>query len=171
MMGRGFTLVLSGAFALFVGAHAGAVSPASVGTDSPLEVRLQRSKVVIAAGKENLEPAITAKPGDVLEEVVTCANKSAQPLAGVECTLPVPANTKLVAGSIKPGTARASVDGAAFESVPLRRKVRNQNGAVTENEVPIGEYRYLRWYPGRLDARQAVSFSARFKVNDRQAGK
>jgi uncharacterized repeat protein (TIGR01451 family) len=138
---------------------------ATAANDGPLAVKLERRKVQLVAGKELLQSAETAKPGDVLEEVATYTNRSSAPVAGVEATLPVPANTQLVPGSVNPSTARVSLDGVTFAPMPLRRKVRLADGTVVERDVPAGEYRFLRWYPGKLEAKQSISFAARFRVN------
>ena len=130
----------------------------------PLEVKLVRKKVVLVDGKESLQSAAIAKPGDILEEVATYANKTRLPLRNLEATLPIPLNTVLELASVKPGNAKASVDGAEFFILPLKRKVKQANGNETEQAIPVSEYRYLRWYPGDLAAEKALIFSARFKV-------
>ena len=131
--------------------------------DNPLDIRLERSKVVIVAGKESLQSASTAKPGDVLQDLATYTNKSSRKLSGVVATLPVPLNTELVMNTVTPA-ARASVDGTNFFAVPLKRKVKQANGVEVEQAVALTEYRYLRWYPGELGPKQSVVFSAQFKV-------
>ena len=90
-----------------------------------------------------------------------CASTLALACAG--CALPIPANTEYVAGSAKPGAAKASVDAHAFGALPLKRRV-VRDGKEVEESVPLREYRYLRWYPGELAADQSVSFTARVKV-------
>lgn len=131
--------------------------------DNPLDIRLERSKVVIVAGKESLQSASTAKPGDVLQDLATYTNKSSRKLSGVVATLPVPLNTELVMNTVTPA-ARASVDGTNFFAVPLKRKVKQANGVEVEQAVALTEYRYLRWYPGELGPKQSVVFSAQFRV-------
>lgn len=131
--------------------------------DNPLDIRLERSKVVIVAGKESLQNASTAKPGDVLQDLATYTNKSSRKLSGVVATLPVPLNTELVMNTVTPA-ARASVDGTNFFAVPLKRKVKQANGVEVEQAVALTEYRYLRWYPGELGPKQSVVFSAQFRV-------
>jgi hypothetical protein len=138
--------------------------------DNPLDIRLERSKVVIIAGKESLQNASTAKPGDVLQDLATYINKSSRALSGVEATLPVPANTELMMNSVTPATARASVDGINFFAMPLKRKVKQANGVEVEQAVAVSEYRYLRWYPGELGPKQSIVFSAQFKVAEGVAG-
>jgi uncharacterized repeat protein (TIGR01451 family) len=141
------------------GAGAGAV-------DSKLDV----NKVVIKDGKEVLEPATAARPGDVLQYVANYSNKGKSGVTNLEATLPIPPNTELIIDSVKPAGAKASTGGSAFGDVPLRRKVRQANGAEFEQVVPAREYRSLRWYPGALAAGATVSFTARVKVvDDRQA--
>ena len=135
----------------------------------PLEVKLVRSKVVVVDGKETMQSAATAKPGEVLEEVATYTNRSRAPLKSLEATLPVPANTELLLTTIKPGNAKASLDGSQFSALPLKRRVKQANGIEVELPVPASEYRYLRWYPGDLAAEKSFVFSARFKVSNDNA--
>lgn len=132
----------------------------------PLQITLARSKVTTEGGKEVLVRADIAKPGDVLEEVATYRNVSKAAVRKVEATLPVPPNTELVLASVKPGNAKASVDGKTFANLPLKRKVRNANGVEVEQPVPLSEYRFLRWYPGDMAPEASLSFTARFKVAD-----
>ena len=138
----------------------------SQANSEPLEVKLVRSKVVLIDGKETHQSAAVAKPGDILEEIATYSNKSRAPLSSLEATLPVPANTELLMASIKPGNAKASIDGSQFFNLPLKRKVKLTSGIEAEQLVPVSEYRYLRWYPGDLSAEKSLAFSARFKVSD-----
>ncbi len=130
----------------------------------PLLISLVRQKVVAVDGKEVMQSAEVAKPGDVLDEAATYSNKSAAPVKSLQATLPVPPNTELVLNSIKPSGAKASTDGSEFSSLPLKRKVKQANGVEVEQLIPIGEYRYLRWYPGDLAPGKSLVFSARFKV-------
>ena len=130
----------------------------------PLLVTLVRQKVVTVDGKDVMQSAEVAKPGDVLDEMATYANKSTSPIKSLQATLPVPQNTELVLASIKPNGAKASTDGNEFSSLPLKRKLKQTNGVEVEQLIPIGEYRYLRWYPGDLAPGKSLVFSARFKV-------
>ena len=130
----------------------------------PLQIKLVRAKVVLENGRESMQNAAVAQPGEVLEETATYTNTSKSTLKRVEATLPVPPNTELVMASIKPSNAKASVDGNLFSNAPLTRKVQKANGVEVVEPVPLSEYRYLRWYPGDLLPEQSKSFSARFKV-------
>lgn len=132
----------------------------------PLQIRLEARKVTRAAdGKETLSPAEAAKPGDVIEYATTYRNTSAQRLTNLEATLPLPPTTEFIPGSANPATARASVDGKNFLEVPLKRRVK-RNGVDVEEQVPLREYRSLRWYPGALEGGKAVTYTARVRVVD-----
>lgn len=135
-----------------------------------VESKLEVSKVTQKDGKDVLEPASAAKPGDVLHYVATYTNRGRSGVTNLEATLPIPPNTEVILESIKPSGAKASTGGSTFSEIPLKRKVRQTNGAEFEQVVPAREYRSLRWYPGSLAAGATVSFSARVKVvDDRQA--
>ena len=138
----------------------------SQSNSDPLEVKLQRHKVVVVDGKEALQSAAIAKPGEILEEVATYTNNSRSPLKSLEATLPIPANTELLLASVKPGNAKASIDGGQFFAMPLKRRVKQANGLEVELPIPASEYRYLRWYPGDLAAGKSLVFSARLKVSN-----
>lgn len=132
----------------------------------PVESRLEARKVVIAAdGKETLVAADAARPGDVIEYAATYRNRGRDPVRNLEATLPIPPNTELVAGSVRPATAKASLDARAFDAMPLKRRVQ-RDGRQVEETVPLREYRYLRWYPGELRADGSVTFTARVRVVD-----
>ena len=134
----------------------------------PIEVKLVRHKVVTENGKEVLQAAETAKPGEILLESVTYTNRSKNAVTKLEATLPIPLNTEFQLNSNKPSAARAaaSIDGTTFRTMPLKRKVTQANGVEVEQLVPANEYRFLRWYPSELAAGKSVTYSARFKISD-----
>lgn len=139
---------------------------AQTAAPQPLESRLEARKVVTAAdGKEALAAAESARPGDVIEYVATYRNTGKGALTGLQATMPIPVNTELLPGSIRPATARASLDGRAFADIPLKRKVR-RDGREVEEAVPLREYRYLRWSPGELGGEKSLAFTARVRVID-----
>ncbi|MBL8513355.1 MAG: hypothetical protein JNJ55_05125 [Betaproteobacteria bacterium] len=133
---------------------------------NPLEITLARTKIALENGKEISQKADVAKPGDVIEEVATYKNTSAGALKDFVPMLPVPPNTELIMGSVKPANAKASVDGKSFSDMPLKRKVRQANGVEVEQTVPLSEYKFLRWYPGEIGPGKSQVFSARFKLSD-----
>lgn len=173
------TIYRSALFALALGLAPGAYAqpaaakaaaqPAAKAAAQPLETTLEARKVVTAGdGKETTAPAATARPGDVIEYVATYRNTGKQPLAQLEATLPIPANTEFMPGTERPATAKASLDGRSFQDMPLKRRVR-RNGVEVEEQVPVREYRYLRWYPGALAGEKAVTYAARVRVVDDRA--
>lgn len=130
----------------------------------PLESTLEQHRVVRAAdGSESLAPAAAVRPGDVIEYVATYRNSGRAPITGVEATMPIPPNTEFVAGSARPATGRASVDGTSYAPMPLLRKA-VRDGKAAEEPVPTREYRYLRWSVPELGASQSVRFTARVRV-------
>ena len=151
------SLLLAAAF------HAAAQAP------GPLETRLAQQKVVTGAdGRESLAAADTVRPGDVIEYTATYRNTGKQALRKLEATLPIPQNTELLPGTVRPATARASVDGRTFADMPLKRTV-VRGGKQIQEDVPLREYRALRWYPDELGPDKTVAYAARVRVIDDRA--
>jgi hypothetical protein len=139
--------------------------PAVAQTQKDLQVTMEVKKVVKAAdGKESLESADQAKPGDILQYTAVYVNKSKNNLRDLEATIPVPAYTEYVAGSSRPAGAKASVDGQNFQSIPIRRRAKQADGKEVMQLVPYADYRTLRWFAGSLPANQELKFSTRVKV-------
>ena len=143
---------------------AGLSVQAEEGAKAPVEVRLDVERIVRAPdGRESRASADTAKPGDILEYVVTYRNTTREPVRELKATLPIPPATELVPGSARPATARASLDSRDFGAMPLKRKVK-RDGREVEESVPLHEYRYLRWSIAELHAGESMTFTARVKV-------
>jgi uncharacterized repeat protein (TIGR01451 family) len=142
-------------------ALAQAKAPAAV---QPLQSTIEQRKVVRdAAGAETLVAAENVRPGDVIEYAATFRNTTKQPLAKVEATLPIPANTELIAGSARPAGPSASLDGRAYAAMPLKRTVQ-RSGAEVQEDVPLREYRALRWPAADLGPERSVTYTARVRV-------
>ena len=134
------------------------------GAKAPVEARLDVERIVRAAdGRESRTSADTAKPGDILEYVVTYRNTTRESVRDLQVTLPIPPATELIAGSARPATARASLDSREFGALPLKRKVK-RDGRELEESVPLREYRYLRWTIAELRGGESMTFTARVKV-------
>jgi hypothetical protein len=169
VVGR-LTLSLPRVCAAFVIAASMSVSHAQTAAKSgalpePVQVSLDRKKVSLVDGKEQLVPATSAKPGEVIEEVATYSNRSKKTFK-VDATLPVPQYTELVIDSTRPTNVKASVDGKVFAPLPLTRKVKQPNGVEVQQLVPVSEYRFLRWTGVDLGPEKSFAVSARFKLND-----
>lgn len=132
----------------------------------PITINLERKKVTLAEGKELLMVAPTMKPGEVFEETATYTNPSKKNTRRVEATLPIPAYTQPILASIRPAGAKASTDGKVFSAIPLKRKITQANGVVIEQDVPLNEYRFLRWAGIELLPEKQFVAAARFKLND-----
>ena len=127
-------------------------------------VELTASRVTKAQGKEVLVPAGQAKPGELIEYRALYRNDGAGAANGLMATLPIPRGTQYVAGSALPRGVQASLDGRTFAPVPLRRTVQTPDGRTVVQDVPLAEYRALRWPLGALPARDKRTVSARVRV-------
>jgi uncharacterized repeat protein (TIGR01451 family) len=125
------------------------------------QFRLVRS----ADGKESRLPVENVKPGETLEYQVRYTNKGEVPVSQFVVTLPIPQGLELMALSDQPRASMASTDGVVFNVQPLKRRVRQADGRDIIEDVPLIEYRALRWQIGQLEAGKSVQFAARAKVD------
>ena len=152
--------MLGAAIMLTIALPLAAQAPAKNGVETRLEVH----KVTRTSdGRETVVPADSAKPGDILEYVVTYRNASNEAVRDFVATLPIPQATEYIAGSAKPAMAKASLDARTFDVMPLKRKVLRE-GRDVEEPVPLQEYRYLRWSAPELGANKSLTFVARVRV-------
>lgn len=136
-----------------------------------VNVRLSVHRIVKnAQGKESVSPGESARPGELVEYRAVYKNSSAATARGVLGTLPVPAEMDYVPDSASPATASASTDGVTYSRMPLKRRVRLSGGAVANREVPVEEYRSLRWNLGDLAPGASVTVRARMKIKVNQKG-
>jgi uncharacterized repeat protein (TIGR01451 family) len=156
--------------ALAIAAAAGSVTcsayaagPARPATGS-VAVELTAQRVTKSQGKEVLVPADQAKPGELIEYRALYRNDGAGEAKGLLATLPIPRGTQYVAGSALPGGVQASVDGHTFGSLPLKRTVKTPDGRTILQDVPVAEYRALRWPLGALPSKEQRTVSARVRV-------
>jgi uncharacterized repeat protein (TIGR01451 family) len=117
-----------------------------------------------ARGAEALAPADQAKPGELLEYRAHYKNAGTGTAKGLTATLPIPRGTQYVPGTALPGRVEASLDGKTFAPIPLVRKVKTKSGRTVLREVPVSEYRALRWPIGTLPANQSRTVAARVRV-------
>ena len=157
--------------AITIAAAAGGVTPPAFAADShaapakgSVAVELTAQRVTKAQGKEVLVPADEAKPGELIEYRALYRNDGAGEAKGLMATLPIPRGTQYVAGSALPRGVQASLDGHTFAPVPLKRTVKTPDGRSVVQEVPVAEYRALRWPLGALPSRDQRTVSARVRV-------
>ena len=130
-----------------------------------VESRLTQAKVTRGSdGKERLESAAIAKPGEVIEYRASYANKAQDSVRNLEATLPVPIGLEYIPGTVSPAAALATIDNVKFEPIPLKRMVKQADGRMVEREVPASEYRALRWRLGSLEAGKDTVVTARMRV-------
>ncbi len=116
-------------------------------------------------GKEQLQSAARAKPGDLLEYRAVYVNVSQKEVKNLQATLPIPASTEVLLDSIAPQNALASADGRNFAPSPLVVRVKMANGTTQNRALPLSAYRALRWPIGTLAAGQNVTVRARVRLN------
>lgn len=150
--------------AVLVGVSTAMLSALPVYAENPstAPVRIELKAFQIQAdktGKETATEAKQAKPGDVVEYRATYTNASKSTVRGLAATLPIPADMQFT-GNALPAGAEASTDGKTFAAMPLKRKV-----ADKVVDVPLAEYRALRWRVADLPAGKGVVVSARTRVN------
>lgn len=149
--------LLLGSFSSVVQAADRQVEPVSVELVSQLIVTDKQ-------GKERRESAEASKPSDIIEYVATYTNHTDHKITDLKATLPVPYGLIFMPKTAKPRQVMASLDGQAFESVPLKRKVKQADGRMKSELVPYSEYRYLRWNLKELAAGKSKVVSARMQV-------
>ena len=129
-----------------------------------VQVVLTQQKVRVGTdGKEILEPAERAAPGDVIEYRATYTNRTKDTVRNLVATLPVPRETVYEANSARPAGVLAS-SGGTYGPVPLKRTVRGADGREVERDVPLSEYRSLQWSVGQLAAGASTTVSARMRL-------
>lgn len=172
---RAATLLIALSGAAFSAATYSSVSAQPAGTSAgspagaakaPVSVELQAFRVVRdAGGKEQLQSAQRAKPGDVLEYRAVYANHSPKEVKNLLATLPIPASTQVLLDSASPKSVSASSDGRTFAPAPLVQTVTLPNGAKAQRAVPLSAYRALRWPVGTLAAGQNFVVRARVRLH------
>jgi len=135
----------------------------------PLAIELKSEKIttVLLQGKseERRDAAKAIKPADIIEYRANYKNTSAKELRGVQAVLPVPSGMTIDLNSAKPLPVQASSDGRQFYPVPLTRQVRAADGQLKTVNVPLSEYRALRWSLGALAAGASRDVVLRARVN------
>jgi uncharacterized repeat protein (TIGR01451 family) len=142
-----------------------AAAPLAFGQSAAVSSALKAMKVEQIGNKTLVSPAESAKPGDIVEYRAVYANKGNGPAKQLFATVPIPANTTLVLGSIDPDKAQGSFDGVSFSELPLTRAVKQADGSLRSEAVPLSEYRALRWSVGDLSAGQQIGVSLRVRIN------
>ena len=132
-----------------------------------LQVSLTARRVTTdARGRETFIAADQAKPGEIVEYRAVYRNAGTSPVREVAATLPIPVGMELVSSSARPAQVLASLDGVSFAAPPLKRRERLADGREVEREIPLSEYRWLRWSLGGIAAGGSQAVRARVRVSD-----
>lgn len=120
-------------------------------------------------GNETAEETTKVTPGDTLEYRLKYTNNDVGAITMLKPILPIPVGMEFIKGSPIPAIEGASVSntGNDFQSLPLTRQIRQPNGTVVTEEVPVREYRRLQWMIESLDVGESVILVARVKVIDK----
>jgi uncharacterized repeat protein (TIGR01451 family) len=138
--------------------------PLAAFADAPVHVSLTAQHVSVANGKEVFTTADKARPGDVLEYRATYRNDAHSAVREMQATLPLPEGVEFVPGTATPAGVTASLDGRTFEPLPIVRRTVGSDGRTIVREVPVSQYRYLRWPLGTLNGCAARTVVARARV-------
>ncbi|CAB1220244.1 hypothetical protein [Acinetobacter bouvetii] len=126
----------------------------------PVSVELKTYLIgVNAKGKPTATPVSKVKPNDVIEYRATYTNNTTGKIKNLAATLPIPVETQFL-GKSQPESAQASTDSINFAPMPLKRKEGNQMV-----NVPLKDYRALRWTIAELPAGKSVTVSAQTRIN------
>ena len=135
---------------------------------SDVVVTLKAQKVSRAAdGREVLQVAERAMPGEVIQYDAVYKNQSNNGVRNLVPTLPIPPGLEYIPDSAKPAPAKGSLDGKNFAPLPLKRQVKLPTGEMVEQAVPPSEIRALRWEVGDLDAGAVAQISARARLDSK----
>jgi len=136
-----------------------------------VKVQLTAQRVVKnSQGRETFTAGETAKPGDTIEYRAVYKNSGTATAHNVLATLPVPPEMEYLPDTASPATASASTNGIAYSGMPLKRKVKLASGAIAIRDVPVDEYRSLRWDLRDLPPGSSAIVSARMKIRASQKG-
>ena len=139
---------------------AGSVFAEPKTTKEPVSVELKTFLISAGTdGKPTSKLVTKVKPNDVIEYRATYTNNTAGKIKNLAATLPIPVETQFLAKS-QPENAEASTDGTHFAPMPLKRKEGNQMV-----NVPLKDYRALRWTIAELPAGKSVTVSAQTRIN------
>lgn len=167
LSGQGTVVQLFAGLALVSFFAAGVAMAAPPESKGPIVATLTLKKVEVNAisGIETLVDAPKTKPGDLLEYSTVYRNRSSTAVQDLNASLPIPFGLEYVKNSAKPATGvLATIDNKKFEPIPLKRTVSGKNGKPSVIDVPLAEYRGLRWVVAKLDGGQKVEVSARMRV-------
>lgn len=145
--------------------------PASVYAKDPMVSTMDAFLITVdKKGKEKARPAKEAEPGQVIEYRIKQKNISKDDLSGLVVTGPVPTNTQYLGKSAKTAEKHkfvVSIDyGRSYESEPVKRTIKDENGKDKVIIIPPEKYTHVRWIPeSPLKKGKHQEFRYRVKIN------
>ncbi len=138
---------------------------ALVANAAPLvDARLTANVIRFDGTSESIAAATAARPGDTVEYAARYSNRGDADATQVMPTMPIPVGTEYLPSKVSPQPTHASLDGARFDAIPLRRRAVLPDGSTREFDVPFAEYRALRWSVGTLAVGRDVTVRARVRI-------
>lgn len=129
-----------------------AAAIAQTALPSPIQTQFKAFKVhFLRDGKEELEPASSVSPGDVVSYVAVHRNVSAKRLLNIDFSIPIPHGTTLWQGSVQP--AHGVLQAAAEPSQSSGAKASGQDRPR------------VVWRMDRLNPGQSVQLSLRVSID------
>ena len=132
----------------------------------------ERLTVALIQSNGNFEvatAATAARPGDVLEYATRYTNRGITTVDAGSPSMAIPTGTEYLPTDAAPKPTHASLDGATFLPIPLKRSLRGNDGVIHVVDVPPREYRALRWTVGTLAAGSNVVVRARVRLGQPDA--
>ncbi len=129
-------------------------SSASKPAISPIQTQFKAYKVYFLANElEELEPASSVSPGDVVAYVARHRNASPQRLLNVDFAIPIPCGTTLWQGSVQPD------HGALVDEIHQTFNTTAANTTVAKNQKRVA------WRVDRLEPGQSIELKIRVSID------
>jgi hypothetical protein len=121
---------------------------------SPIRTQFKAYKVIfLSGGKEELEPASSVSPGDLVEYVALHRNVSQRRLLNTDFAIPIPYGTTLWQGSVQPASGVLTMPDNASQASKDSAK---SKGADRPRVV---------WRVDKLDPGQSAEFKLRVSID------
>jgi hypothetical protein len=134
-----------------------------------IDARLTVALIQFNGQYEISGPANAAKPGDILEYSARYNNRGDAAADALAPTMPIPVGSEYVPAGSAPKPTHASLDGVTWAPIPLHRREQGTDGKPHDVEVPLSEYRALRWSVGRLAPGSEAVVRARVRISQATA--
>ena len=115
-------------------------------------------------GKETFVAFDKMQPGDKIEYQAVYRNESKKKVTKLMGIIPIPAGMEYIRDSANPTVTDASINGKEYAPVPLKRTIIGPDGKEETKEIPLSEYRFLRWSLGDVASGKSVAVRTRAMV-------